>query len=64
MDKKKTNASSSTSRLSNNNVHPGSSENPYGEAQSAEFDGTGGTGWTGWTVIKSVFQFSSYFVGI
>ena len=34
------------SRLSNHNVPPGSSENPYGEARSAEFDGTGGTGWT------------------
>ena len=39
---------------------PGSIENPYGEARSAEFDGTGwtggtgGTGWTGWTVPKSV----------
>ena len=34
------------------NVPPGSSANPYGEARSAEFDGTGGTGWTGgmgWT---------------
>ena len=38
---------SATSRLSNHNVPPGSSENPYGEARSAEFDGTGGTGWTG-----------------
>ena len=33
------------------NVPPGSSANPYGEARSAEFDGTGGTGWT---VPKSV----------
>ena len=41
--------SSATSRLSNHNVPPGSSENPYGEARSAEFDGTGWTGWTGWT---------------
>ena len=44
--------SSATSRLSNHNVPPGSSENPYGEARSAEFDwtgGPGGTGWTGWT---------------
>ena len=34
------------------NVPPGSSANPYGEARSAEFDGTGGMGWTGgrgWT---------------
>ena len=31
-------------RLSNHNVPPGSSENPYGEARSAEFDGTDGTG--------------------
>ena len=38
-------------RLSNHNVPPGSSENPYGEARSAEFDGTGGTGRT---VPKSV----------
>ena len=36
-------------RLSNHNVTPGSSENPYDEARSAEFDGVGG-----WTVIKSV----------
>ena len=36
-------------RLSNHNVPPGSSENPYGEARSAEFDGTDGTGWTGRT---------------
>ena len=49
--------SCSKSRLSNHNVPLGSSENPYGEARSAEFDGTGGTGWTGWTggtVPKSV----------
>ena len=46
------------------NVPPGSSANPYGEARSAEFDGTGGTHGTGWTVIKSLFQFSSYFVDI
>ena len=41
--------SSATSRLSNHNVPPGSSENPYGEARSAEFDGTGGRvdRWTG-----------------
>ena len=26
------------------NVPPGPSANPYGEARSAEFDGTGGTG--------------------
>ena len=50
--------SCSKSPLSNHNVPLGSSENPYGEARSAEFDGTG------WTVIKSVLQFSSYFVGI
>ena len=40
------------SPLSNHNVPLGSSENPYGEARSAEFDGTDGTdgtGWTGWT---------------
>ena len=29
------------------NVPPGSSANPYGEARSAEFDGTDGTGGTG-----------------
>ena len=49
------------------NVPPGPSANPYGEARSAEFDGTGWTGWTGWTGgrdIKSVLQFSSDFVGI
>ena len=37
------------------------------EARSAEFDGTGWTSWTGWTdgtEIKSVLEFSSYFVGI
>ena len=33
-------------RVSNHNVPPGSSENPYGEARSAEFDGTGWTGGT------------------
>ena len=57
------------SRLSNHNVPPGSSENPYGEARSVEFDGTGGTGrtgwtggtvWTGWTVNKKVLQFFSF----
>ena len=39
----------------------------HNEARSAEFDGTDGTGWTGWTggtEIKSVLEFSSYFVGI
>ena len=49
------------------NVPPGPSANPYGEARSAEFDGTGWTdmtGWTGGAVIKSVLQFSSYFLGI
>ena len=40
------------------NVPSGSSAKPYGEARSAEFDGTGGT------VIKSVLSFSSYFVGM
>ena len=33
------------------NVPPGPSANPYGEARSAEFDGTS---WTGGTVPKSV----------
>merc|ERR1711951_338951 len=42
------------SQLSNHNVPPGSSENPCGEALSAEFDGTGGRvgrvdGLEGWT---------------
>ena len=44
------------------NVPPGYSANPYGEAPSAEFDGTGWKGQTGGTdgtVIKSVLQFSS-----
>ena len=39
-------------RLSNHNVPPWSSENPYGEAGSAEFDGMDGV--DGWTVPKSV----------
>ena len=33
----------------------------HNEARSAEFDGTG---WTDGTEIKSVLEFSSYFVGI
>ena len=37
------------SRLSNHNVPPGSSDNPYIPRPKAEFDGTGGTGGTGWT---------------
>ena len=44
-------------RLGTYNVPEGPSANPYGEARSAEFDGTGRTGWTGgtgWTEIKSV----------
>ena len=36
------------------NVPPGPSANPYGEARSAEVDGTG---WTGWTGRKSKVSF-------
>ena len=54
--------SSATSRVSNHNVHPGSCDNPYPEARSAEFDGTDGR--TDGTVIKSVLYISSNFVGI
>ena len=35
------------------NVPPGYSANPYGEARSAEFDGTGWTGWTDGRVGRS-----------
>ena len=35
------------------NFPPGSSANPYGKAQSAEFDGTSWTGWTGGRVGRS-----------
>ena len=58
-------------RLSNHNVPPGPSANPYGEARRAEFDGTGGTGWTGWTGgtgwtdgPEKCPLICSYFVGI
>ena len=40
-------------RLGTYNVPEGSSANLYGEARSAEFDGTGGTGGTGWTGGRS-----------
>ena len=47
-------------RLSNHNVPPGPSANPYGEARRAEFDGTGwkgGTGGTGGRSRKVSFNF-------
>ena len=39
------------------NVPPGSSANPYGEARSAEFDGTG---WTDGRSSKVSFNFSHF----
>ena len=40
-------------RLGTYNVPEGPNANPYGEARSAEFDGTGWSGWTDGSVLKS-----------
>ena len=44
-------------RLSNHNVPPGPSANPYGEARRAEFDGTGWTGGRMGRSLKVSFNF-------
>ena len=51
-------------RLGTYNVPSESSATSLKTSAMREFDGTDAMPGTGWTVIKSVLQFSSYFVGI